>query len=348
MEGAIRVGLVGYGFAGRTFHAPLISATPGLRLAAIATSNPEQAHADWPEASTVSAPEALLARGDIELVVIATPNHTHAPLACAALDAGAHVVVDKPFTVTLEQAHSLEEQAAQVRRVLSVFHNRRWDSDFLTLRRLVAAGELGELALVESRFDRYRPEVRPRWREQAGPGSGLWYDLGPHLLDQVLVLFGRPDALWADIAAQRPAAQTDDYFHAVLRYGRLRVVLSASMLAVAPGPRLAAHGTRGSYTKHGLDPQEDALKAGHYPPAANWGHDPRDGELTLWHDGAPQVRPLPTLPGDYPAYYAGLRDAIRGQGPVPVTAAEAIAVMELIALGLRSSAERRELAIGTA
>lgn len=346
MESPIRVGLVGYGFAGRTFHAPLIAATPGLRLAAVATSAPERARADWPGANTAPTPEALLARGGIDLAVIATPNHTHAPLARAALDAGAHVVVDKPFAVTVEEARELEERAARAGQLLSVFHNRRWDSDFLTLRRLVAGGELGELALVESRFERYRPEVRQRWREQAGPGSGLWYDLGPHLLDQALVLFGRPEALWADIASQRPGAQTDDYFQAVLRYGRLRVVLRASMLAAEPGPRLAVYGTQGSYTKRGLDPQEDALKSGRYPPAADWGRDERDGELTLWRDGAPQTRPLPTLPGDYPAYYAGLRDAILDGGPAPVTAAEGVAVMELIGLGLRSSAERRELPAG--
>ncbi|HEU4327219.1 MAG TPA: oxidoreductase [Roseiflexaceae bacterium] len=346
METPIRVGLVGYGFAGRTFHAPLIAATPGLQLAAVATSGPERARADWPEADTVPTSEALLARGDIDLAVIATPNHTHAPLACAALDAGVHVVVDKPFTITVEEARELEARAMRAGRLLSVFHNRRWDSDFLTLRRLVEVGELGELALVESRFDRYRPEVRQRWREQSGPGSGLWYDLGPHLVDQALALFGRPEALWADIAAQRPGAQTDDYFQAVLRYDRLRVVLRASMLAADPGPRLAVYGTRGSYTKRGLDPQEDALKAGRYPPAADWGRDERDGELTLWRDGGPHTSRLPTLPGDYPAYYAGLRDAILGRGPAPVTAAEGVAVMELIALGLRSSAERREQAVG--
>jgi predicted dehydrogenase len=346
MSDQIRVGVVGYGFAGKTFHAPLVAAVPGLRLSAVATSDPARLRADWPEVEAVASPEELFARADIDLVVIATPNVTHAPLAERALAAGKHVVVDKPFTVTLDEARALRERAAQTGRVLSVFHNRRWDSDFLTVRRLVADGVLGQLAWFESHFDRHRPEVRPRWREQAGPGSGLWYDLGPHLLDQALQLFGRPEALWADIAGQRAGAATDDYFHVLLRYGPLRVALHASMLAPAPGPRFTLHGALGSYVKYGLDPQEDALRAGLRPPAPGWGADPRDGALTLWRSGAAQAEALPSQPGDYPAYYAALRDAILGRGPAPVTADEAMLVMELIELGRRSSAQRRELSAG--
>jgi predicted dehydrogenase len=346
MSEPIRVGLVGYGFAGKTFHAPLIAAVPGLELAAVASSDPGKVRADWPALEVEPTPEALIARPDLQLVVVATPNDSHYPLASQALAAGKHVVVDKPFTVTLAEARALRAEAAAAGRLLAIFHNRRWDADFLTARRLVAAGTLGTIVHVESHFDRYRPEVRARWRERAGPGSGVWYDLGAHLIDQALQLFGPPEALWADIAAQRPGAVTDDYFHAQLRYGPLRVILHAGMLVAAEGPRLVIHGTGGSYVKHGLDPQEDALKRGERPPRAEWGADPRPGLLTLRAGEAAETRELASEPGDYPAYYAAVRDAIRGDGPNPVPPEQAIAVMELIELGRRSSEERREIAYG--
>ena len=339
----LRVGLIGYGYAGKTFHAPLVAAVPGLRLAAVASSDPARVRADWPGLPVEPSPEALIGRPDLALVVVAPPNDTHAPLAGRALAAGRHVVVDKPFTVTLGEARALRDQAAATGRLLSVFHNRRWDADFLTVQRLIAGGELGDVVAFESHFDRYRPAVRARWRELAGPGSGVWYDLGPHLLDQALRLFGPPEAIWADVAAQRDGAVTDDYFHAQLRYGPMRAILHASMLVPAVGPRLVVHGTRGSYVKYGLDPQEDALKAGERPPVAGWGEDPSPGALTVWAGEAAETRALPSLPGDYPAYYAAVRDAILEAGPNPVPPDEAIAVMELIELGRRSSDERREL-----
>ncbi|NTU80125.1 MAG: oxidoreductase [Chloroflexales bacterium] len=345
MPDPINVGLVGYGYAGRTFHAPLIASVAGLRLAAVASSDPARVAADWPDVAVVAGPAALCARADIDLVVVATPNTSHHPIARDALAAGKHVVVDKPFTVTLAEAEDLAALAGRAGRVLSVFHNRRWDADFLTLRRLLAAGALGRLAYLESRFDRFRPEVRDRWRERAGPGGGLWYDLGPHLADQALQLFGPPEALYADIATQRDGAVADDYFHVALRYGRTRVVLHASALAAASAPRFLAQGTGGAYVKHGLDPQEDALKAGLLPGGAGWGEDPQPGTLTLWGGGGPVTRAEPSAPGDYPAYYAGVRDAILGVGPNPVPAAEAIQVMRIIELARRSADERRELPV---
>lgn len=183
MSDAIRVGLIGYGYASKTFHAPLISGTPGMTLAAVASSDENKVHADWPAMPVVSGPERILNDPNIDLVVIPTPNNTHFPLAKAALEAGKHVVVDKPFTVTLSQARELEALAKSGGRLLSVFHNRRWDSDFLTVKALINEGLLGEVGYFESHFDRYRPQVRNRWREQGGPGSGIWYDLAPHLLD---------------------------------------------------------------------------------------------------------------------------------------------------------------------
>lgn len=218
MSDAIRAGLIGYGYASKTFHAPLIGGTPGMALTRVSSSEAGKVHADWPGVRVVSAAKDLLNDPDIDLVVIATPNDTHFPLAKAALEAGKHVVVDKPFTVTLSQARELESLAKHCGRVLSVFHNRRWDSDFLTVRALINEGQLGEVCYFESHFDRFRPQVRQRWREQGGPGSGIWYDLGPHLLDQAVVLFGLPVSITVDLAQLRPGAQSTDYFHAVLAY----------------------------------------------------------------------------------------------------------------------------------
>lgn len=295
----IRVGIIGNGYATQTFHAPLVRATPGLELAAVC-------HRDGVD--------ELLARADIDLVVIPTPNHTHHPLAARALAAGKHVVVDKPFTVTRAEAQDLIARAAHAGRVLSVFHNRRWDNDFLALRELVAQGTLGRVTQVASHFDRFRPVVRDRWRESDIPGGGLWYDLGPHLLDQALQLWGQPQALWVDLQRQRDGALTDDGFHALLRYADgLRVHLHATMLAAEPAPRWRVHGTRGSWVHTGLDPQEDALKAGVVPGEAGW--------------------PLAPSAGDYRSYYAALRDAIAHGAPNPVPPDQALAVIGLIEQG---------------
>ncbi|AGB82650.1 MULTISPECIES: oxidoreductase [Serratia] len=345
MAETLRVGLVGYGYASKTFHAPLIAGTPGLELAAVVSSDAGKVHADWPALPVVSEPQALFNDPTLDLIVIPTPNDTHYPLAQQALAAGKHVVVDKPFTVTLSQARALQQQAQQRGLLLSVFHNRRWDSDFLTLKTLLQEGSLGEVVYFESHFDRFRPQVRQRWREQGGAGSGIWYDLGPHLIDQALQLFGKPQTLFVDLGQLRPGSQSVDYFHALLQYGKRRVVLHASMLAAAEGPRYIVHGTQGSYIKYGLDPQEDRLKAGDRLPQADWGYDMRDGVVTLSRDDVLAEQPLLTLPGNYPAYYAAIRDAINGDGANPVPAAEAIAVMEMIELGIESDKQQAALPV---
>ena len=345
MTASLNVALVGYGFVGKVFHAPLISAVDGLTLHTIVSSNADAVHADFPDMQVARLLDLALADPAIDLIVIATPNALHAPQAHAALDAGKHVVVDKPFTVTVSDASDLILHAARAGRLLSVFHNRRYDADFRTLRHLLADGALGTVTQFESHFDRFRLEVRDRWRERAGPGAGLWFDLGPHLIDQALILFGAPLGITADIAVQRDGGETADYFHVTLRYARLRVILHASTMMASHDLRYSVHGTLGSFVKQGLDSQEDALKAGRTPGDALWGHDARPGTLTTVHGEHTSTRIIAGEPGDYRRYYVGVRDAVTGSAPDPSPAGDALAVVWMIELGIESSEKRREVPI---
>jgi predicted dehydrogenase len=348
MTAPLNVGLLGFGYASATFHAPLIAAVPGLQLTAISSSRPQDVHMAWPKVTVCESPEQLLARPDIDLVVVATPNNTHAPLAAQALMAGKHVVVDKPFTLNVREAHDLIALARQQQRVLSVFHNRRWDGDFMSVQAALARQALGRIVHFESHFDRYRPVVPLRWRDSGEPGSGLWFDLGPHLLDQSLQLFGLPQTLSLDWAQQRDNSRADDWFHAVLHYDELRVVLHASALTAHVPPRFTVHGTRGSLVKWGLDTQESALKAGLRPPHADWGMDPNPLQLSLACDDLALTQPTSAcLPGDYTRYYAGVRDAVQRGSPNPVPPEEALQVMALIELGLVSAQQGRRMTVGS-
>jgi predicted dehydrogenase len=339
----IRVALIGYGYAGRTFHAPLIRATPGIELAAISSSRPDRVHADLPGIPVVTAPEETFALPSVELVVIATPNDTHRAIATSALTAGKHVVVEKPLAPTLEEARMLTSLAERNRRVLAVFQNRRWDGDFLAITDLLARSALGDVAHFESHFDRYRPLVRDRWRERAGVGSGLWYDLGPHLVDQALQLFGLPDRVTASLAAQRAGAQADDWAHAILEYRRLRVVLHAAVLVAAPLPRFVVHGLTGSWVKYGLDAQEGHLVAALTPGTPGPAADREHAVLVDGISGAESETPIPR--GDYRQFYMQLRDALRGVGNNPVAPAQALAVTAVVETAVRSSAQGRALTV---
>src|SRR5881409_3946493 len=260
----LNVGLIGFGFSGKVFHAPVIRAVDGLRLTTIVqrSGTPDPRYSD---VEFVRSVEELLTRA-IDLVVITTPNTSHHPIAQQCLLAGRHVVIDKPFTTTLAEAQHLVELAEAQRRVLSVYQNRRYVGDFVTLQRLLSEGALGRIVAYELHFDRFRPELKPgAWRERPEPGAGVWFDLGPHLLDQAFVLFGTPRAVAADIRIERDGGAVDDAFDVTLHYSNLRAVLRASMLAAAPGPSLAVHGTAGSFIKYGVDAQEAALKAGRTP-----------------------------------------------------------------------------------
>jgi predicted dehydrogenase len=334
----VRVALIGFGYAGRVFHAPLIAATPGLSLAVVGSRQPEKVRSAYPEAEVVSDPWAAVRHRDADLVVIATPNDTHAPLAEAALRAGKHVVVDKPFTITLAEARALAGTAAAVGRHVSVFQNRRWDSDFMGIIQELVERRIGEVVEFRSEFSRYRPDVRDRWRERPGPGSGMWYDLGPHLIDQALVLFGPPVTVYADLQVQRRGGSTVDWFQAVLGYGRRRVILESSMLAAEPGGRFLVRGTAGSLSKRAGDRQEAQLVAGEKPGSPDWGRDP--DPLIFISSDKHQPTEIATPAGNWIGYYVAMRDAIRG-GALPVTPAQATTVMSVIEEGMRSSAEGR-------
>jgi len=306
-----------------------------LNLAAVVSSRKEEIAKAYPQVPVLADPESVFADPTIDAVVISTPNDTHAALATRALAAGKHVVIDKPFAETADEARQLIQKAKG--RILTIFHNRRWDSDFLTLKRLIADGALGKIAYVESHFDLYRPVVSTRWRETPGPSSGSWYDLGSHLLDQALNLFGMPQAVSADLDALRPGGVTTDYFRVVLHYGKMRVVLVGNYLARSD-LRWIVHGSKASYIKHGLDPQQGALVDGDAITDVGFGVDARPGHLVR-SDGS-EVVPAP-ITGDYRAFYSSLRDCLRGVAPVPVSASDALAVMELLALVETSSKERR-------
>ncbi|MFE0727723.1 Gfo/Idh/MocA family protein [Streptomyces antibioticus] len=342
----LRVGLVGYGLAGSVFHAPLIASTEGLALDTVVTSHPErqeQARAEFPDVRVTADADGLLARADeLDLVVIASPNKTHVPLATAALKAGLPVVVDKPLAGTAAEARELAALAEERGLLLSVFQNRRWDNDFLTLRRLVADGELGDVRRFESRFERWRPQPKGGWRESGDPAEigGLLYDLGSHLVDQALVLFGPAASVYAEADVRRPGAQTDDdTFIAVTHTSGVRSHLYASATTAQLGPRFRVLGSKAGFVKYGLDPQEAALREGGRP-GPGWGTEPEELWGRLGSGESPPTgggTPVQTLPGDYPAYYAAVAEALIDGGPNPVPAVEAAAALDVLEAARRSA-----------
>lgn len=337
----LHVALIGYGFAGRTFHAPLIRAVPGLSIRLVASSDAAKVHADLPGVEVVADPLQAATHPDIDLVVIASPNDSHAPLARAALGAGRNVVVDKPFTLALADARELAALARERGALLSVFQNRRWDTDFLAVRDAIERGVIGDVVHLESRIDRFRPEVRARWREQDRAGSGLLWDLGPHLVDQAVRLLGRPERVTASVARQRDGAQSDDWVHLLLEHGTRRAVLHCSLLASGGAPRFLVHGTRASIAKPHPDPQENQLLAGLRPGDAGWGVD--EDELLLFEHGQP-VRRLPAPRGDQSRYYEAVCAALRGEGPNPVPPEQALEVMAVLEAAIVSAREERSVA----
>lgn len=342
----VRVGLIGFGLAGQAFHAPVIRGVAGMELACVLERHTSKAKEKYREVRIARTLDELLSDKTISLCVVATPNDSHFAYAKACLEAGRHVVVDKPLTPTMAEAEQLVRLAAERGRLLTVYQDRRYDGAFETVKKLVTCGTLGTVAEYECRFDRFRLNGKASaWREQADfPAAGVLWDLGPHLLDQALVLFGEPEAISAAAIRQRATSQTDDAFDVCMEYRRTRANLRARIIAYAPGPHLLIHGTAGSYIKYGMDPQEEILRSGDCPDGPDWGPDwgkePPEhwGTLSLVTG---ETRKVPTERGDYRGFYANVRDAIEKGAKLDVTPDQALRTMRAILLAHKSSRERR-------
>jgi predicted dehydrogenase len=350
----IGVAVIGFGLAGRVFHAPFVSAVPGLKLEAIVQRKGDEAAKAYPKARILRSVDEALVDSSISLVVVGTPNETHFDLARRALQAGKHVVIDKPFAASSDEARQLIEIATAKKLIVAPFHNRRWDGDFLTIRKLLDSGQLGRLVTFESHFDRFRPLPREAtWKEASNAANGMLLDLGPHLVDQALALFGAPEAITASVRRDRDKTDIEDAFDITLHYPRLLAICRATMLAAEQAPRFLLHGTLGSFRKYGVDPQEPALVGGATVPAVGDGREWLGEPEAAW--GTLTVAPNPADPGnlvrtkvktefgDYRGFYANVRDAILGTGKLAVSSEDGLRVIRLLEMARVSSAEGRTL-----
>jgi predicted dehydrogenase len=352
MQDPIGVGVVGFGLAGRIFHTAVVEATPGLELKCVVQRSGNDAATAYPQVKQARSVEEMLRDVAIQLVVIATPNYSHFELAQQCLREQRNVVIDKPFTLTSQEAAELIRMARERKLLLTAYQNRRWDGDFQTVRQVMASGELGRLVSFESHFDRFRPEPRRDvWKEDGAPGSGTLFDLGPHLIDQALTLFGKPERIMANVRMERENAVVDDAWDVFLEYEgpqRISVLLRGTLTACAPGPRYWLRGTKGSFTKYGIDPQEDQLKAGMGFDTPGFGEEPETawGELKVCDGASGSVtRRIPTLRGDYRGYYANVRDVLLGKAELAVKPEEAWRTTRLIELARESSGQGRRLKV---
>lgn len=336
---AIRTAIVGFGISAKVFHAPFVAANKEFELTAVLERSKEESKQLYPNAKVVRTIEELVNDKELDLIVITTPNETHFPYAKLALEAGKNVILEKPFTNTIEEARELVAIAAKSKGILSVYQNRRYVSDFLTIREILEKNLLGELHTFEAHYDRYRAEERPNaWREKPKPGSGILYDLGAHIIDQAFTLFGFPLDVTADIRLQRPHAQVDDFFDLRLNYGFLCVRLTAGMLVREPGPRYMIHGTEGSFIKYGEDPQEALLRLGKSPVGDDWGKEPEDayGLLHTVINGKTIKEKYESKRGDYGNYYKMIADAILRKKPVAEKPEHGYNTIKLIELAFES------------
>lgn len=344
----IKTLVVGYGLSAKAFHLPFLEADPAFEVVGIVQPRGESARVERPQLEHYRSLSEALEGSTAELVIVSAPNEYHAPMAREALLAGKHVVVEKPFALLVAEARELCILAQQQKRVLTVFHNRRWDADFLTLKQLLQEGLLGRPAHMLSRFDRFRPQIKQGWKEEPKPGTGIFYDLSPHLIDQALQLFGWPAAVYAHIRTERSKAITPDAFDLYLYYPDASVHLAAGSLVSAPWPRLSVLGTAGSYTKWGMDPQEAELRNGASPGSLGWGEEPQEawGTLVRGGNGKTDEELYPSQAGNYGFFYAELAAAIRQEGPNPVPPEEALQVMHIMELAQQSHREGRKIEAG--
>ncbi|CAH0163583.1 scyllo-inositol 2-dehydrogenase (NADP(+)) [Peribacillus sp. Bi96] len=343
----IKVGIVGYGLSGATFHAPLLSVLGQFQIAKVVSSKQEKVQKDLKDVEVVGSLDEILEDGSIDLVVITTPSGLHFEMAKQSLLAGKHVVLEKPMVVEAWEAEELIKIAEEKKLLISVYHNRRWDNDFLTVKKLINDGVLGEINTYQVHYDRFRPVVRDRWREKPGPGSGMLYDLGSHLIDQALNLFGLPQFVWADVFSQKENAETDDYFHVILAYEKLRVILHSGSIVPVNGPRFQVHGSKGSFIKYGLDCQEAALSEGKKPLDDSWGADDPEfyGHLVTIEGENETHETIQTQHGSYLTYYQEVAESILNGKKAPVTAQEGLSVIRIIDAAFESSKGKKAVYI---
>lgn len=344
----IVTGIASFGMSGKVFHAPLLTNHEGFHLKTIVERSINQAQQWYPDVQISKSFDDLLHDSEIELVIVNTPDHTHAELAHKALMAGKHVVVEKPFTLHASECEDLLNLAIRKNKILSVFQNRRWDGDFLTVQKIIKNELLGKLVEYEAHFDRFRNYIQPNtWKEDSSTGTGTLYNLGSHLIDQALVLFGMPDSVSADIRTLRPEGKVDDFFEVLLNYPEIRVALKASYLVRELGPRYGLHGTHGSFLKYGIDPQEDALKKGESPLNVDWGNESADmwGTLNADKRGLHYVGKVQTIPGNYMAFYDNIFEAIVNDKELAVKPEEAINVISVIEAALESHKHKKIISL---
>ncbi|MEH6580049.1 MAG: oxidoreductase [Amphritea sp.] len=339
----IKTAVVGFGLSATVFHIPFIRASSAFELVAVSSSQKDAVKQSFPELKVYDTAQSMIEESDAELIIITAPNEVHYSLAHLALGHNKHVIIEKPFVTNVEQGRELIEWAESQNKVLAVFHNRRWDGDFLTVKHLINTHQLGDVKYFESHFDRFRPVVQQRWREQSGDGSGILFDLGPHLIDQALDLFGMPEAVTARCLATRENAEVTDFFNLWLHYPDNEVVLQSSPYAAASNVRFHVQGTEGSYLKHGLDPQEARLRQGVMPNKTDWSAETPEEYGAFYHAEGHFV--VPTQLGGYQHFFQNVAEAISGKSDLMVTPHEALNTLKIIELAIQSSNAGKTLAV---
>lgn len=339
----IKTAIVGYGFSAKTFHLPFIDTLSEFDVTAISSSQIDTVQQDWPQVQHYLTAEEMICNSDAQLVIITAPNDVHFSLAKLALESNKHVILEKPFVTKITDGNALISLAKEKGLLLSIYHNRRWDGDFLTVKKLIEENTLGQIKHFESHFDRFRPVVRQRWRENSQDGGGILFDLGPHLIDQALQLFGLPDAITAHCKITREGSTNIDYFNLTLHYPDKLAFLSASLFSAGPNLRFNIQGDQGTYRKLGLDPQEDLLKAGVRPDGEHWNNESVEQYGTLYSEEA--LVAVKTELGGYQHFYQGIANAINNAGQVPVSAEDALWNIRLIELAMESERLGKTMAV---